>query len=216
MRPGYRKAALLLGIILMFSFAGFAAFINAGKWLTSSDRPVYSRGIVILSGQPSRALYAADLYRSGFSRDIYITRPIREQGLKVLDDLGISVPRAEDIYREILVKKGVPPESIHFLGNSCLSTIDEADAINRTFKGDGCIVLIVTSPYHIKRARMVFKDRMSHCGFRMMATPYETYPGKWWTDQDSARNVLLEYIKIIYYRLGGSFRSGGQVGEENI
>jgi hypothetical protein len=35
-------------------------------------------------------------------------------------------------------------------------------------------------------------------------------PAAWWTDQESARIVLLEIPKTIYYLLGGRFRSAQQ------
>jgi hypothetical protein len=40
---------------------------------------------------------------------------------------------------------------------------------------------------------------------RIVPTPYDPFPARWWTDQDAARNVLLELAKIAFYRLGGRF-----------
>jgi hypothetical protein len=40
-----------------------------------------------------------------------------------------------------------------------------------------------------------------------VATPYEDFVEKWWTDQTSAVNVVLETAKLIHYHLGGAFRS---------
>jgi hypothetical protein len=30
-------------------------------------------------------------------------------------------------------------------------------------------------------------------------------PARWWADQESARNVLLEFAKFLFYELGFSF-----------
>ena len=128
----------------------------------------------------------------------------------MLDDLGIFIPRAEDIDKQILLKKGVHEQNIHFFGQSSLSTIQEAEAASKLFRGDSCKIIIVTSPYHVRRASMIFKDTMQNCQFRVLGTPYEPFPEKWWTDQDAARNVLLETSKTVFYLFGGRFRSHEQ------
>jgi hypothetical protein len=40
----------------------------------------------------------------------------------------------------------------------------------------------------------------------VVASAYEAFPARWWTEQEAARNVLLESAKIVYYKLGGRFR----------
>jgi len=32
-----------------------------------------------------------------------------------------------------------------------------------------------------------------------------TLPQRWWTNQESARNVMLELAKLVFYKLGFSF-----------
>jgi uncharacterized SAM-binding protein YcdF (DUF218 family) len=190
--------------VLVFVLALFAIY-NVGSWLKGSDVPEFSQAIIILAGPPTRSFYAADLYNQGYAKEIYIMRPIREYSLTMLDELGVQIPRMENIYREVLLKKGVPENYIHFLGDSCLSTIDEAEAARNIFRDNNCKALVVTSPFHVKRTQIIFQDKMEQCKFRVLATPYEPFPKRWWTDQDSARNVVLELIKIIFYKLGGRF-----------
>jgi hypothetical protein len=60
---------------------------------------------------------------------------------------------------------------------------------------------------------MVFRDKMKGCRFRVLATPYEPFPTKWWTDQDAARNVILEVAKILFYKFGGRFRNSNEEGK---
>ena len=132
-------------------------FLICDSWLKSNDEPVKSDAIIVLSGPPSRSFYAADLYVKGYAPEVYISKPIREQELKMLDDLKVFMPKAEDIYKQILIRKGVPDRGIHFLGQSSMSTIEEGEEINNRFQKDNCRVLIVTSPYHAKRTKMIFK-----------------------------------------------------------
>lgn len=183
------------------------AFFLAGFWLKVDEKPVKSDAIIVLAGTPTRAFYAADLYRQGYAPQVFVSRPMRDYSLKMLDEIGVSFPRQEEVDKEVLLKKGVHEKNIHFFGQSSLSTIQEAEVTNKLFRGNSCKIIIVTSPYHVRRANMIFKDTMQDCQVKVLGTTYELFPGKWWTDQDAARNVLLETTKIVFYLFGGRFRS---------
>ncbi|MEW5864886.1 MAG: hypothetical protein AB1773_15040 [Pseudomonadota bacterium] len=45
---------------------------------------------------------------------------------------------------------------------------------------------------------MTFAPCSTHCA---------DLPDAWWTSQDAAREVLLEWAKIAWYLLGGRFRA---------
>lgn len=198
--------------LLAILAAGIVIFLNVGNWLRSGGTPVRSQAIIVLSGPPMRPYYAAELYRQGYAKEIYVTRPIRELQAKMLDDLGIYFPRTEQMHSEVLQKRGVPAEHIRTIGENCKNTIDEAEAADRVLRGKDCTVLIVTSPYHVRRSQMVFRSTLRHCRFQVLGTPYEPFPARWWTDQDAARNVILEVAKIVFYQLGGRFKN--PVGEK--
>lgn len=201
--------------IVLYAAGSFLAFISflvalivfAPALLLSGDEPKKSDAIIVLAGEPLRALYAADLYNKGFSPKVYISLPAREHTMLVLDSIGIVLPRQEEIYRQVLLKKGVPDKDIYFFGNSSISTADEADALGLVFNGGTCKLLIVTSSFHARRAKMIFQDVLKRCDIGVVGTPYEPFPRRWWTDQNSARNVLLEIFKIIFYKIGGRFSS---------
>lgn len=207
MKKSNRRIFWLLGISAFFIVISVFAFIFVGDWLQIDDKPEQADAIIILSGGPLRALYAADLYKQGYAHNIYISKPIREYTIKMLDDMGIAIPYEEGISRHILIKKGVPDKNIHIFGQSSLSTIEEAETLNRIFKGRKCSLLIVTSPFHVRRSKMIFNDILKSCDLKIVGTPYEPFPKKWWTNQDSARNVILEITKILFYQAGGRFRS---------
>jgi len=190
---------------LIAAFAVFTAVIglfalcivSAGYWLQNSDKPEQSDAIIVLAGDSSRALYAADLYFRGYASQVYISKPIRSHDERLLDELGILFPFVEEIYIQVLLKKGVPNSHIQVFGKSSMSTVEEAEVIKELFKGPKYKLLIVTSPYHIRRAKMIFKDILAGNDIRVVGTPYELFPNKWWTNQDAAKNVILEVFKIL-------------------
>lgn len=211
MKFRYTKFKIIcIGVVVTFVFSVILAVFNVTDWLRGNDSPVISQAAIVLSGPPTRALYAADLYKAGYVKEIYITRPIREDFAKMLDDFGIFFPRTEDMSKDILLKNNVAAEHIHIVGNACVSTADEADVANTIFKGAQCTILVVSSPYHVKRAQIIFRDKMKHCQFKVLGSPYEHFPKKWWTDQNSAANVILEPAKILFYKLGGRFKNSSK------
>jgi uncharacterized SAM-binding protein YcdF (DUF218 family) len=182
-------------------------FAFAASWLLQSDVPKTADAIVVLAGDARRARYAGDLFLQGFSPLVLVSRPDRTARERMLDAMVVTFPRAEDIDSRVLQKLGVPAASIAYFGEASLSTFDEARALRSRFEGARPRLLVVTSPYHVRRARMILSAAMPHAELVVVATPYEPFPQRWWTSQDAARDLLLESAKLGFYLLGGRFSS---------
>ncbi|MBE0615856.1 MAG: YdcF family protein [Burkholderiales bacterium] len=198
------------GVFLLLAFLLTSAVSALGlgyvaDWLSVADQAQKADAIVVLGGGYARPFQAADLYRQGLARKIYITAPARRSEESLLDEAGIPFPHEEDVVRQVLMKKGVPAGAIELLGKELISTADEAQATRRLFARRAPRLLVVTSPYHLRRARMIFTDALPAADIRMIATSYDPFPSSWWKDQSAARNVLLELAKIIFYQLGGRY-----------
>ena len=195
----------LLALLLASAIACAAGLYTMSDWLSAADQPQKADAIVVLGGGFERPFQAADLYRQGYAPRIYVSAPAREHQYRILDEAGIPYPREEDIVREVLLKKGVPASAIALLGKDLISTAGEAQAARALFAQRSVKLLVVTSPYHLRRARMIFTDALPAADIRMIATGYDPFPQAWWKSQSAARNVLLELAKIAYYELGGRF-----------
>jgi len=201
-----KKCGLFLLIVFIAGALGAAlGLYYAGEWLSVADRPQQADAIVVLGGGYSRAFQAADFYRQGLARRIYVSVPAREDQQRLLDEVGIPFPREEEIVRQVLLKKGVPAGAIAYLGRDLISTAAEADAARQLYGKGTPRLIVVTSPYHLRRARIIFSDVLPAADIRVIATGYEPLPPAWWKDQNSARNVLLELAKIGFYQLGGRY-----------
>lgn len=192
---GIAALTLLAGVTLAF----------AALWLVRSDPPEKADAIVVLAGDARRARYAADLFVKGFAPRILVSRPVRTARERMLDDMGIVLPRSEDVDAMVLQRTGVPRERIEFFGEGSLSTFEEASYIGRMFPGQSPVLLVVTSPYHTRRAGIIFARSLPETKVVMVATPYEEFPERWWTSQEAARDLLLEMAKLAYFALGGRF-----------
>jgi uncharacterized SAM-binding protein YcdF (DUF218 family) len=124
-----------------------------------------------------------------------------------VEKLGIHIPRNEERYKEILLLKRVPEDAINFFSQGHVSTVEEAESLKKVLGDKPVKLLVVTSPYHTRRAKAIFKNVLPNAEIRAVATPYEHFDTQWWTDKDSAIAVVLETVQTLYYHLGGAFRS---------
>lgn len=206
---------------LFYFAAGFLVFalvltiflVMVADWLRADTEETVSPAdvIVVLAGSFERPMYAGDLYMRGVAPKVIVSVPRLERSILLLEDLGIRYPHPQEVFREILLRKGVPQESIELLSVGAISTADEAEAFSTRLKNDYSRILIVTSPYHVRRAHLIFADAFKQgARIQVAATPYENFPDRWWTSQDAARNILLELAKIILYEMGGRFAPPGR------
>jgi len=200
-----RCALGLLAVLVVVAGAAALLVRQAPGWLAASDAPDKADAIIVLGSEVTRAMTGASLYRQGFARVVYLTVPWREPRYVALETEKIRWPWFDDVARILLRNRGVPDDAIRLLGNDLLSTVAEAREAARVLGPRAGTLLVVTSPYHVHRARKVFSDHLPAARILVVASGEEPLPARWWTDQESARNVLLELAKLVYYKLG--FRS---------
>lgn len=202
----WRRCLVWVSLACLVVVGGATALLAlASTWLIASDSPAPADAIVVLAGDVRRARHAADLYRDGYGTEVLISRPERERWEQMLDGMGIPFPLAEDLNAEVLKRAGVPERAIGFFGEHSLSTFDEALALRKRYAGRVPTLLVVTSPYHVRRAKLVLGRNFPNARVLVVATPYEDFPARWWTSQEAARAVLLETAKFGYYLVGGRF-----------
>jgi len=195
--------------VLCIIVGGVGMFL-AGYWLQAGDEVDLSNkadAIVVLTGSYFRPLYAADLYNQGIASVVYVSRPIDRKDRELLNNVGVNLPSQEEIFRRLLRKKGVPEEAIRFFGKSVISTAQEAQALKETIGNEKKTLILVTSPYHIRRAKMVFEDVLPGCTVLATGTLYQSFPKRWWSTRQSALKTINETVKIMFYLLGGRFKS---------
>ena len=200
-----RLALLSCAALAAAALAVRLAMAGVGWWLDCADPPQRADIIVVLGGGYSRPLYAADLYREGVAPQVWLSRILPDETEARLRELGIPIPPETEVNRAILLKKGVPGKDIRLYGRDVNSTIDEADALAREYGGRGKTIIIVTSRFHARRARLIFRRRLA--GARVIAcpTPYETFDRRWWRHKDLTLDAATEMLKLLNYLTGSYF-----------
>jgi uncharacterized SAM-binding protein YcdF (DUF218 family) len=180
-------AAALLAVVLLLQWQ--AALSLLGSCLIDSEAPLPADLILVLGGDfwGPRVVKAAELSTLGYAPTVLISGPPyagRPEGELAVD---------------FLVKRGFRREMFAVFGHTATSTIAEALALRGELARRGAKrVILVTSNYHSRRAKMVF--RLFCPGIRFVSVPpsdAEFYAEGWWKNRSSREIFFSEWTKIL-------------------
>ena len=126
---------------------GYLILVAVGMALSMPDIPRKSDALVLLSGgDQTREQEITRLYKKGYAEKVILTRTS-------------GSTRGNHIYTlQDLAKIGVPAEAILFTSGQSDSTYDEARHTVELMDAHNMgAAIVVTDPYHVFRARMIFK-----------------------------------------------------------
>jgi uncharacterized SAM-binding protein YcdF (DUF218 family) len=208
--PGGRflKLAVFLIVLIYALISIYHAPIltSLGSFLVVEHPLSKADAILCLSGAPvERGLASAELYKKGLAPKIIITRETQPDGYARLKSMGIDYPEARDLLLKVLVGLGVPTSAIISDDKTATSTFVEAELVKMIIeKQKYRTIIIVTSPYHTKRAWLTFREVLKENKVRviMHGSPYSGFsPEEWWKNRRYLKNVIIEYQKLVYYTL---------------
>ena len=197
----FRIALFVLVIVWpLTAWAGAAALITESP-LAHAD------AIVVLGGSANyqeRMREASSLLLQGCSERIVLTNDNLRGSWSTEQQRN---PFFYERSRDELTQAGVPREQIDVLMTPVSSTQEEAVLV-RQYALDRKMgsILIVTSPYHTRRARWIFSRvfRNSPIQIGVVSAKSGTEspsPLTWWFTARGWRLVPVEYVKMIYYVL---------------
>ncbi len=209
----------VLGIVaLLLFFMTTAALYFAGHWMQVHDKLEKADYILPLAGEANRLYYAAELYEQGYAPQILVSinalpphTPADEVNAKMGYPQLSPLKYAQRFYAIL----GVPQDALQAFGHGHLSTIEEIEALraflekqtstqNKTQKTS---ILVITSPYHARRAKLILDSLLPNTQTFVTVTPHEHFNSNWWQDYYTAPKIVLEAAKCLYWLVGGVFRS---------
>lgn len=199
MTKSSRKRKFLLGIaalVLVASVFLFQPLLNSlGSALVRADDLEKCDAIVVLAGdyRGERMQTGIELWKRGFGTSLVFW------GGQAYWRFSYS-----DLYIEQLEAAGVPRESAVWSEKelSERSTVGEAREILRLLRERGFrSMILVTSPFHTRRAGWVFDREVGKHGIRVLVHPSGDSVVRlqgWWNDRESAKMIILEYQKLLF------------------
>lgn len=159
--------------------------------------------LVPLAGDRERVAYAAHIYSNGSARWFAITDTSYREG---------KLAYAEAIRREAL-RLGIPAANIRLVPGQAHSTYQEALYLRQLAQGLGWrSIIIITSPYHTRRSRLIFADVFRNTGVTISIRSVEPSwykPAAWWQTSQGRSVTWQEYVKLLLHFAGYS----GPIGD---
>jgi uncharacterized SAM-binding protein YcdF (DUF218 family) len=193
------RRIILLAVLLALVVGTVVAFRGAGRWLVRPDPPAPADVIVVLSGaMPARAEEAARIFRMGYSREVWITRPISPAAQ--LAPMGISHVGEEEYSRQVLIQEGVPAQSIRILPGTIIDTEQEVEEVGREARAAGNrTVMFVTSPEHTRRVKALWRKLEGQNPAAIVcAAPEDPFDADhWWRNTHDTFAVVREFMGLL-------------------
>ena len=179
----------LLGF-LMGAMSIVAVLVGVGHWLDVSDPLAKADAIIAISGDTgARTDTAVALWKQGYAPLLIFSG-------------GSSDPQSvasAELMKRSAVAAGVPENAIAVEGASA-TTEENAERVAELMKTRGIAsAILVTSPYHQRRAAMLFEREFDRASLRFTNHPAEDPdwdPNLWWTSDPSRSRTLVELAKL--------------------
>ena len=192
------------------AIAAATAFFFLAPLLQVEERVERADFILPLAGDGHRIVRAAELYRDGIAPTVLLSidhRPPPTRVQEIAAGMGYAPPEPREFQRKLLAHLGVPGAAVVPFGDGHISTVEEAEALKRHLGGRRATVVLVTSPSHTRRAKMIFERTLPNVRWLIAMPPEGRLPARWWTSRESALNAVLEATKLAHYWMGGAFRA---------
>jgi uncharacterized SAM-binding protein YcdF (DUF218 family) len=170
--------------------------------LVDTQSPEKADAIVVLAGNAPDRLPAAEVLRQQGYADLVVVsdETVHTHGLETtwlaLHQAGVSAPELPDT--SLLVLTDPPPDS----------TLDEARRAAELLQSHGLhSALLVTDAFHSRRAWLLFRAAFARRGLTVRSVPAEDTLdlAHWWAHPVTARRVLEEWVKLLYYLPQGAY-----------
>ena len=202
-RPRFRTrlaaALLVLGVTWCLALAGSALVV-----VKEVDRP--DAVVMLASHEWERLPAAAALGRRFPATTVLLTVPQSPSGF----NCHRCLERVEWLEDE-----GVPPERVVELPDRTANTYEEARATRNYATARGLrSIVVVTSPYHARRALRAFESVMQGTGIAVGVLPASATsvadPRRWWRHAYDRAYVAYEWAAVVQYRFKYGVPLAGQ------
>ena len=184
----FQKAGL---IFLLVCFC-IAVGSQAGHWLVV-DEPTKSDAIVVLAGETdSRPELALKLLNRGFAPHVFLDAERRNL---IYDELLVDIAQR-------YVEARNESSRVSVCAIEATSTVSEVHDVDRCLRSVGAHkVLVVTSEFHTRRARMILRHGLPDYEVHIAAARNEWQFGeKWWSRREWAKTTFDEWLKIVWWQ----------------
>lgn len=188
--------------VLLAAFMYLVLPEPAARFLIVPDTQKPSESIIVLGGGLGvpRVIHAVKLYEKGLAPIIILTGQEMEfDGRKFrFKDIKLTEPRFAGMLAKLY---GIPEDNLYLEERSTNTYEDAQYAKEDLLKMGIHSAIIVSDPFHMRRASLIFKKVFQDTPVSLAFSPADNgeFPsGSLWTPGE-IRYILSEYVKIAYY-----------------
>ena len=202
----FRQIILPASIVILLGL-GTYGFFELGSFIAREDPLQKADAILVLAGsQINRQLEGADLYLAGYSARLILSQDSGEEALEALAARGVAFATDVERARDTLLQLGIPRDALLVPPRIHTNTAAEAITLRELAVAQGWRrVIVVTSRYHLRRARFAFRRELRGTGVDvlMRGTRYEgMHPDEWFKHRRDIRELVAEVPRLMAYVLG--------------
>jgi uncharacterized SAM-binding protein YcdF (DUF218 family) len=196
MRKFFISLAVVFGLLAVLAST---VFFGLGFFLSPQDKLEQADAIVVVSGgqTTTRAEYGIKLFKQGYAPLILFSGGALDDG-----------PSNAVAMRQQALEAGLSDDSI-LLEEDAQNTYENAVNSKRLLEQAGAKkIILVTSPYHQRRAAQTFKKILGEEYIVLSASAVDSRWSKsnWWKSGFSFNISMSELYKLFYIGLTGSYR----------
>ncbi len=199
-RVGFQLILVLIALLGVLYVVRDPVLIAVGKWLDVGQAPRPARYVLVLAGdETTRPFAGAALLRCGFSQDALMINA--QAGPEEADGDRLATGL---LARRVFESYGVGQERLHVLPGAATAPL--ATRLLKAFlelhpEGD---VTIVTSHYHTRRSRWVFRRVLGQLSHRVyfVSCPTDGFDlTNWRYSKKGVAACGSEYLKLAIYQV---------------
>jgi hypothetical protein len=183
-----KRFRLLISLLVLVILVALAS--QAARFLVVNE-PEQSEAIVVLAGETTfRPARGVELLRQGLAPHVFLDAETRDV---IYDE------RLIDIAQRYVNGLG-EANRVSVCPITGLSTLGESEDIKQCLPSGAHRVLVVTSEFHTRRARMILRHQLPHYEIHVAAArnPIE-FGEAWWTNREWAKTTFDEWLKIFWW-----------------
>jgi len=197
---------LFIAFYFVVTFYRIPLLTALGGYLIVEHEPEKSDVIVCLAGKNiERSLEVVDAYRKGLAPYIFMAKKSKPDGFEYLTKKVRDYPADFDLFTLIMEGFQIPEKAILSSEERVGYTLDEVRLVHKFVLERGFKSLIViTSLTHSRRAWLTFTKVFKDDDIKIISLPshYQLFnPKDWWKKRKCIYDLILEYQKLIYYKI---------------
>ncbi|MBE7414505.1 MAG: YdcF family protein [Deltaproteobacteria bacterium] len=196
--------ALAAAVLILAALEPDRVFNSPARllYVETYDGASVDAAICLSGAELERVERCLGLYNAGKAKTVVVTGGGLEAGLIYYREGGSLA----SISSNWLLKNGVPESAIEVIERGT-STYGEAAAVRAFIEAKGMrSIVVVSSPYHMRRVSLVFRKVFRGSGIEMSFSPAKGFDeglAGWWRQEGLVAAVFGEYVKLFIYAVKG-------------